>query len=146
MSGVRGLMRTRCPRRGFRELLVYVLSGCDFLPAIYNMPFKRMLAFTMDGVVCQVGLFTSPVLALDSRGRWIGSVEGGVKLLAAYYFQLHRNVFQTAMSSAVDMFAQSSHDVKSFVANVRETIWRVHHRKARITSLHRIAHQEGSFC
>ena len=89
------------------------------------MPFKKMLAFTM-GVVCQAGLFTSPILALDVMGRWIGSFEDGVKLLAACYFQLHRNVFQTAMSSAADMFAESSHDVKSFVANVRETIWRVH--------------------
>ena len=89
------------------------------------MPFKRMLAFTMS-VVCQVGLFTSPILALDARGRWIGNVEEGVKLLAACYFQLHRNVFITAVSSAADMFARSSRDVKSFVANVRETIWRVH--------------------
>ena len=77
-------------------------------------------------VVCQVGLFTSPILALDARERWIGSVEDGVKLLAACYFQLHRNVFMTAVSSAADMFAQSSQDVKSFVASVRETIWRGH--------------------
>ena len=27
-------------------VLVYLLSGCDFLPAIYNIPFKRMLAFS----------------------------------------------------------------------------------------------------
>lgn len=36
-------------------------------------------------------------------------------------------------TSAAYMFAQSRHDVKSFIANVRETIWQVH---GRLTAVH----------
>ena len=89
------------------------------------MPFKRMLSLTM-AVVCEVGLFSSPILALNARGWWTGSSDVGVKLLAACYFELHRKVFHTALCSAADLFAQSDNDVKRFVANVRETIWRAH--------------------
>lgn len=49
-------------------VLVYLLSGCDFLPATYNMPYNRMLAFTMSEV-CQVETFTSPILAMDARRK-----------------------------------------------------------------------------
>ena len=134
---------------GLENFLYTFLSGCDFLPAIYNMPFKRMLAFTMS-VVCQVGLFTSPILALDARGRWIGGVGDGVKLLAACYFQLHRNVFMTAVSSAADMFAQSSQDVKIFCRQrPRDDLvgtWSARQEKLPCIGRPRIARQEGSFC
>lgn len=40
-------------------VLVYFLSGCDFLPSIYNMPFKRMYTYTIE-VICQEELFTTP--------------------------------------------------------------------------------------
>lgn len=92
-----------------------------FLPAIYNIPFKRMPSFAMS-VVCQAGLFTSPILALEVRGRWIGSAKDAVKLLAACFFQIHRNVFLMAMSSTADMFTAKSSRCKEFDANVRKII------------------------
>ena len=49
-------------------VVVYALAGCDFLPSVYNMPFKKMLALTMESI-CQQGLFDEALIERDETGK-----------------------------------------------------------------------------
>ena len=67
--------------------IVYALAGCDFLPSIYNMPFKKMLALTMESI-CQQGLCDEALVERDETGKWTLPLEHGMKLMAVCYFMM----------------------------------------------------------
>lgn len=48
-------------------VLVYLMAGCDFLPAVSALPFGRLWNFTLLSLRSE-GLFTSPVL-VERHGR-----------------------------------------------------------------------------
>lgn len=78
------------------------MSGCDFLPAIYTMPFNRMFAVTVKSVG-DPDFFTSSVTFEREREggekQWTADVDGAVKSLAAGYFHLHRRSFDKFYTS-----------------------------------------------
>lgn len=81
-------------------VVLYFLAGCDFLPAFYNMPFKRMFEFVVE-TIGVVGLFSKPVVYKDKveeggrqeQWRWRLDIDEGVKMLGVCYFMLHWEVF-----------------------------------------------------
>ncbi|CAN0004085.1 unnamed protein product [Pylaiella littoralis] len=111
-------------------VVVYALSGCDFLPSIYNMPFKKMLELTMASI-CEPGLFAQPFVKKDESGKWTLARDEGVKLIAVCYFMLHRNVFQSTEKTAAAVFERCQRDSSKFVQVVRQTVWRAHGAKGR---------------
>lgn len=88
-------------------ILTYLMSGCDFLSAIYNMPFNRMFAFAMKSVGDQF-LFPKHVVvetgAEEGGKRWAVDVDGAMKLLAACCFHLHRRLFNASFTSVGESY------------------------------------------
>ena len=106
-------------------VVVYALAGCDFLPSVYNLPFKKMLALTMESI-CQKGLFDEALVERDETGKWTLPLEHGMKLMAVCYVMMHRKVFSAANTTAADVFRQCERNTTTFIQTVRETIWRAH--------------------
>lgn len=104
--------------------VVFFLGGCDFLPAIYNMTFTKMLGFVMTSIG-EPGLFPRAIVK-KTDGRWgLDSVEC-VKMLGVCYFQLHKSLFETAYPDGpAELFGSDGirGNAVNFLDAIRETIF-----------------------
>ena len=110
--------------RGVLFVVLYFLAGCDFLPAMYNMGFKRMLHHVRM-TVAMPGLFAEPIVSC-SDGRWRVHTAAAVKMLCVCYFEEHVKVFEPRFpGGAADLFrsAEVAGDTRKFAHVVQDTIW-----------------------
>ena len=111
-------------------VLVYLLGGCNFLPAMHSMTFERMLPYAMVAV-SEGGLFKTPLVEKDNSGKWIVQEEAGIKLMATCYFRLHSKIFESADKSASEFFQDCDRRVDTYLDRIRFAILRVHGRHSK---------------
>lgn len=74
-------------------VLVYLLAGCDFLPAISRVPFSTMWQLVPKDIRTP-NLFTKPPL-VENDGRLAADIEDGVELIATvFYFRVNERLFE----------------------------------------------------
>lgn len=69
---------------------------------------------------------SSPIPSLNARGAVDRDCRRRHKAVCCLLLSATPGRLPDGHVSAADMFAQSRHDIKSAVANVRKTIWRLH--------------------
>ena len=105
-------------------VVMYFLSGCDFMPGFFSLPLKKMFTF-VEETISQPGLFMDPIVYKDGEGKWAVDIEECIKMLGVCYFQMHRTVFQVKYpSGAAQMLEDLGGDAKEFIKRVRLIIFK----------------------
>lgn len=94
-------------------VLVYLLAGCDFLPAISGLGFERMWECALKSVRA-VGVFDSSIFVRDN-GVWNVDIEGCVKLLATVFFFKYESSFKDVCESPGELLRNLSGKVEEYV-------------------------------
>ncbi|CAM9550630.1 unnamed protein product [Pylaiella littoralis] len=79
-------------------VLVYLLSGCDFLPAISGLPFKKMWVTALQSVRTE-GVFTQS-LFVQENDVWSVRIDECIKLLATMFFFMNEAAFSRGERTA----------------------------------------------
>ncbi|CAN0096134.1 unnamed protein product [Scytosiphon promiscuus] len=112
-------------------VLVYLLAGCDFLPAISGMPFEKMWTAALQSVR-EPGVFRKP-LFLEEGGTWVLDEMEAVKLLGTMFFFKHEAAFRTVWRSPAEILRKFDGDVSRYVEEIRFVIWRKRDKKSTST-------------
>eukprot|EP00752_Nemacystus_decipiens_P016789 g15026.t1 len=94
-------------------VLVYLLAGCDFLPAISGLGFERMWECALKSVRA-VGVFDRSIFVRDN-GVWNVDIEGCVKLLATVFFFKYESSFKDVCESPGELLRNVSGKVEEYV-------------------------------
>lgn len=103
-------------------VLVYLLAGCDFLPAISGLPFEKMWEAALKSVRAQ-GVFNKP-LFVKENGVWALDEIEVVKLLTTMFYFKHEPAFRIGGKSPAEMLTDVEGNVESYVNAIRVIILR----------------------
>ncbi|CAM9776761.1 unnamed protein product, partial [Pylaiella littoralis] len=120
MAGTAGTRATTTKYVSF--VVVYLLAGCNFLPAISGLPFEKMWDATLKSVRAQ-GVFSKP-LFVEENGVWALDEIEVVKLVATMFYFKHEPAFRIAGKCPAEMLTDVDGNVESYVNAIRVIILR----------------------
>ncbi|CAB1121071.1 unnamed protein product [Ectocarpus sp. CCAP 1310/34] len=112
-------------------VLVYLLAGCDFLPAISGLPFGTMWALTLKSVRTE-GVFRTYICAREG-GEWGIKTDECIKLLANIFYFKYEASFTRGGQEPGWIFRTDNGDVAHYVDVIRMLILRRGSKKATST-------------
>ncbi|CAN0247626.1 unnamed protein product [Pylaiella littoralis] len=104
-------------------VLIYLLAGCDFLPAMSGLPFDKMWAFALKSVRAQ-GVFKNPLFVKDDE-VWAVDIDECIKLLATMFFFKNEAAFRRGERTAGMILADFHDNVQDYVDVIRFVILRL---------------------
>ncbi|CAM9582307.1 unnamed protein product, partial [Pylaiella littoralis] len=97
-------------------VLAHLLSGCDFLPAISGLPFKKMWVTAVQSVRTE-GVFTQSFV--QENDVWSVRVDECIKLLTAMFFFKYEAAFARGERTAGNILECVHGNVKNYVDVIR---------------------------
>ncbi|CAN0380650.1 unnamed protein product [Pylaiella littoralis] len=104
-------------------VLIYLLAGCDFLPAMSGLPFDKMWYFALKSVRAQ-GVFKDPLFVKDDE-VWAVDIDECMKLLATMFFFKNEAAFRRGERTAGMILADVHDNVQDYVDVIRFVILRL---------------------
>lgn len=103
-------------------VLVYLLAGCDFLPAISGLPFEKMWLHALNSV--RAAGLVRDFLFVEEDGEWRVDINEGAKLLATVYYSKHEAEFARVGKYPADILGEMGDKskeahVEAYVASIR---------------------------
>jgi len=105
-------------------VLVYVLSGCDFLPCIGGMDFAKLWKFSLKALRAE-GLFREDPIIVQREGKLRVNINAGLKLLGSAYFFKHEAAFSTVTSNPLDVWEKEKGNLSGFLSSIARGIFGV---------------------
>ncbi|CAB1100343.1 unnamed protein product [Ectocarpus sp. CCAP 1310/34] len=112
-------------------VLVYLLAGCDFLPAISGLPFGTMWALTLKSVRTE-GVFRTS-LCVREGGAWGVKIDECIKLLATIFYFKYEAAFARGGQEPGWIFRTDNGDVAHYIDVIRMLTLRSGSKKATST-------------
>ena len=105
-------------------VLVFVLSGCDFLPAIVKCPFLLVWESLLRGLAVQ-GFF-GEIVSRDPNGHIKVNEDEAVKIIALTYFYRDRHAFPLTWDPASVLNNELRGSILKFVNVIRRQVFNLH--------------------
>ena len=102
--------------------LVYLISGCDFLPAFTGLPFRNMWKFLLKGLL-QPGLFPNPIILRNATGLLVLDVVECTRLMATAFYFMHERRFLAADQTPATILEAADGNVSNYISLIRQSIW-----------------------
>ncbi|CAM9428404.1 unnamed protein product [Ectocarpus sp. 4 AP-2014] len=112
-------------------VLVHLLAGCDFLPAISGLPFGTMWALALKSVRTE-GVFRTSIFVREG-GVWGVKIDECIKLLATIFYLKYEAAFARGGQEPGWILRMVNGDVAHYVDVIRMLIVRRGSKRATIT-------------
>ncbi|CAN0423990.1 unnamed protein product [Pylaiella littoralis] len=95
------------------SVLIYLLAGCDFLPAMSGLPFEIMWVVALQSVRVET-VFKRP-LFLQEGEVWMVNMDECIKLVATMIFSKNEAAFRRGGRTAGDILADVKENVQDYI-------------------------------
>ncbi|CAB1115324.1 unnamed protein product [Ectocarpus sp. CCAP 1310/34] len=100
--------------------LIYLLAGCDFLPAMSGLPFYKMWILSLKSVRAE-GVFNRSLFVMED-GVWTVDIEQSIKLLATIFYFRYEAAFAGVTTTPGDLLRSVNDSVRNYVDLIRVAI------------------------
>ncbi|CAB1115078.1 unnamed protein product [Ectocarpus sp. CCAP 1310/34] len=101
-------------------VLIYLLAGCDFLPAISGLPFYKVWILALKSVRAE-GVFNRSLFVMED-GVWTVDIEQSIKLLATIFYFRYEAAFAGVATTPGDLLRSVNDSVRNYVDLIRVAI------------------------
>ncbi|CAB1120179.1 unnamed protein product [Ectocarpus sp. CCAP 1310/34] len=109
-------------------VLMFLESGCDYLPANSGLPFDKIWVLALKSVRTQ-GLFHKPLFFEEQDGTWAVHVDECAKILATMFIYNDEAAFGTALLTPAQLVESVDGDIEGYVDVIRYAILQLPKKK-----------------